>query len=241
MSRPHADEPFFDHAERALGLALVLLALVAFAAALVPAGPLAIDQRWSESMHDIRGPVLDDVAHVFDAAGHGLVRALSIAAIGLVLLVARRWLALAAFALTESLAPLASSVIKVVVGRPRPPDALIHPSGASFPSGHVTYAAATSVAVVLLTAPGRRRRGWWGAAALVTAGMAWSRTYLQVHWLSDVVAGAALGVGMALLVFAGVLIVRKRTRSPRRDDADTPLSGEASAGAKAAAAGMDRK
>ena len=49
------------------------------------------------------------------------------------------------------------------------------------------------------------------------------------------------GVGMALLVFAGVLIVRKRTRSPRRDDADTPLSGEASAGAKAAAAGMDRK
>ncbi len=31
--------------------------------------------------------------------------------------------------------------------------------------------------------------------------MAWSRTYLQVHWLSDVVAGAALGIGVALVVF----------------------------------------
>jgi undecaprenyl-diphosphatase len=32
--------------------------------------------------------------------------------------------------------------------------------------------------------------------------MAWSRTYLEVHWLSDVVAGALLGSGVALLVFA---------------------------------------
>ena len=33
--------------------------------------------------------------------------------------------------------------------------------------------------------------------------MAWSRTYLQVHWLSDVVGGSSLGVGFALTIFAG--------------------------------------
>jgi membrane-associated phospholipid phosphatase len=32
--------------------------------------------------------------------------------------------------------------------------------------------------------------------------MAWSRTYLQVHWLTDVIAGALLGSGISLFVFA---------------------------------------
>ena len=33
--------------------------------------------------------------------------------------------------------------------------------------------------------------------------MAWSRTYLQVHWLLHVLAGSLLGAGVALVVFAG--------------------------------------
>ena len=32
--------------------------------------------------------------------------------------------------------------------------------------------------------------------------MAWSRTYLQVHWLTDAMAGALLGSSVSLLVFA---------------------------------------
>jgi undecaprenyl-diphosphatase len=40
-------------------------------------------------------------------------------------------------------------------------------------------------------------------AVVGIVGMAWSRTYLQVHWLSDVVGGSLLGVGFSLLVFGG--------------------------------------
>lgn len=39
-------------------------------------------------------------------------------------------------------------------------------------------------------------------ASLGFVGMAWSRTYRQGHWLTDVIARAILGVGISLLVFA---------------------------------------
>jgi undecaprenyl-diphosphatase len=48
---------------------------------------------------------------------------------------------------------------------------------------------------------------WWLLAALATVGMAWSRTYLQLHWLSDVISGALLGVGVTLVSFALVQII----------------------------------
>ena len=181
-----------------------VLGVVGLIAVLVPAAPLAVDARWSEAMWDIQTPFLKHLALVFDALGHGIARALTLAAVGIVLLVGRRWLALACFALVESLAPLASTILKAAVGRPRPPEAMVHPSGSSFPSGHATYAGATCVALVLLFTTARSRRGrWWALAAAGIVGMAWSRTYLQVHWLSDVVAGSLLGIGTALLVFGG--------------------------------------
>jgi undecaprenyl-diphosphatase len=74
--------------------------------------------------------------------------------------------------------------------------------GSSFPSGHASYGTVTCIALVLLFAPPDRRARWWGLAVLGIAGMAWSRTYLQVHWLSDVICGVLLGIGIALTTFA---------------------------------------
>ena len=58
--------------------------------------------------------------------------------------------------------------------------------------------------MLLFSRPGPLRRWWFAAAAIATALMVWSRTYLQVHWLSDAVTGAAVGVAVTLLCF-GVL------------------------------------
>jgi membrane-associated phospholipid phosphatase len=180
-----------------------MLALVTLIAILVPAGPVGLDRSWSEAMHDLEKPLLTHLALVFNWLGRGLGRAITLTLVGALLVRRRRWLALVAFAVAETLAPLLSTLLKALTDRSRPPDGLIHAVGGSFPSGHAAYAGATCVALVLLfTAPGTRRGWWWALAALGVVGMAWSRTYLQVHWLTDVIAGALLGTGISLLVFA---------------------------------------
>jgi undecaprenyl-diphosphatase len=197
-------ERFLARPARAFWTGIALLAIVALVALVIPTGPLGVDQRWSEAMLDSRTAFLTNVALVFNWLGRGIGETLTLAAVGVTLLVRRRWSALIAFALAEALALSCSSLLKLLVGRPRPPDGLVHPVGSSFPSGHATYGAVTCVALVLLfSVPGPSRLWWWGLAGLGTLGMAWSRTYLQVHWLSDVVAGSCLGVGMAFVAFGG--------------------------------------
>jgi undecaprenyl-diphosphatase len=196
-------EEFLRRPRLALWIGIALIALVVLIGAVIPAKPLTIDRRWSEWMTDIQGGALHHVALIFNFLGRGLGRALSLAAIGLLLLLTRRWYALLLFAIVESLTPLATNLLKHLVDRPRPPNAMLHATGTSFPSGHASYAGATAVALVLLFTTARKRRLiWWLLAALATAGMIWSRTYLQVHWLSDAVSGALLGIGITLATFA---------------------------------------
>jgi undecaprenyl-diphosphatase len=195
----------------------VLLAIVVLLALFIPIGPLALDRHWSELMQDIQTPILKHLALVFNALGKGFWRGLTLTAVGLLLLVARRWAALISFAVAESLTPLLGNVIKTLVTRPRPPGAMLNPHGSSFPSGHAAYAGATAVALVLLfSGPDRKRPLWWALAAVFTAGMAWSRTYLQVHWLSDVFAGSLLGIAVTLGSFAAaqILLERRRKEAP---------------------------
>ena len=201
-------EQFVSRPRRVLWTGLVLAALVGVVAVVIPARPLAIDLRWSEAMRDVESGRLHDVALAFNYAGRGLGRTLSLAAIGIVISLRRRWWALVAFAVTESLTPLSVNLSKLLVDRPRPPGAMIEATGSSFPSGHAAYAGATAIALVLLfTAPGTgRRRAGAVAAAVVVAGMVWSRTDLSVHWLTDSASGAILGTGIALATFAAVQI-----------------------------------
>ena len=203
-----ASEVFFQRPTRALWAGVALLALVVLIGLVIPTGPLTIDQRWSEWMQDIQSSTLHHLALIFNYLGRGLGRALSLVAIGLILLLTRRWQALLAFAATETLTPLASNLLKHIVDRPRPANAMLHASGTSFPSGHAAYAGATTIALVLLfTHPGRPRLLWWTLAALTTAIMVWSRTYLQVHWLSDALTGALLGIGITLATFATAQLI----------------------------------
>lgn len=93
----------------------------------------------------------------------------------------------------------AFSLLKRVFLRARPEFADHLVGGYSIPSGHATMAFALATALLLVEP---RLRTWWGfgilgAYAVLTAA---SRVVLGVHFLTDVVAGALLGAGCALLV-----------------------------------------
>lgn len=105
-------------------------------------------------------------------------------------------------AVAVGVATAASGIIKIAVGRARPdagadPDALYPGSFVgkhqSFPSGH------TAVAFALAATAAHEFHGTIPAVVAFTTATAvgWSRVYRNVHWSSDVVAAAVVGVAAA--------------------------------------------
>lgn len=108
-----------------------------------------------------------------------------------------------------------SDALRGLVDRPRPPVAHMvgQFTGSAFPSGHAAQSIAVyGVLAALLAGSGA---SWttkvmsWSAAFALTAVIGVSRIYLGAHWLTDVLAGWALG---ALWLFALVTAVRTRDR-----------------------------
>ena len=98
-------------------------------------------------------------------------------------------------------ASLLAHLLKIVISRPRPvaaPDMLVAmPADFSFPSAHTAQATAFFVALALAATrdlPTKTALLVWLACGLVTATVGYSRIYLKVHYISDVIAGAVLGI-----------------------------------------------
>jgi undecaprenyl-diphosphatase len=120
------------------------------------------------------------------------------------------------------LAGLASAVAKAIFGRARPPITLheTHVTSPAFPSGHATDAAgfflAAAFVLALMVAHHRRTQLvliGTGVVFAVLVGV--SRLVLAVHWLSDVVAGWALGTAIAITVVV-VLWYAATVHKPKR-------------------------
>jgi undecaprenyl-diphosphatase len=154
---------------------------------------------------DMEAGFFTAVAKAFDFVGSTWVTAQVSIVVALYLLWRSRWEALVFWVLAMTASQLLIGPVKSLYERARPPLPLVDTSGYSFPSGHAVAGAAIiiSLAIVLVRA-GPRRRNLEMIAATFAVAMAMSRVYLRAHWLSDVVAGAALGaavaIGAALLV-----------------------------------------
>jgi undecaprenyl-diphosphatase len=126
----------------------------------------------------------------------------------------REWAQLALALLVTS--AMTDAVLQPVVGRERPfvrslSVAVIgdRPTSGSFPSGHAANAFAG--ALVLSRFAAAPALAWWVLAGVI----AYSRLYLGVHYPSDVVAGALVGIACAVATLA-VVRHASRTSIPTR-------------------------
>lgn len=101
-------------------------------------------------------------------------------------------------------AAIAFSLIKTIVQRMRPVSDIISVTGYSFPSGHATMATVVALSVYIIFA---KRVHLIGLRILLlfvcvvwVLMIAFSRIYLDVHWLSDVIAGLGLGLFWVTLI-----------------------------------------
>lgn len=178
----------------------------------------AFSVRVAESAGSLRSPWLDEAMRYLTLLGNGST--MTVLTLLAVMLLAMRGLALEAWLVgATSLAGSALvAVLKVVIGRPRPPgaEALIRlPESYAFPSGHAFQTmllAALLAGLVVRRLPSRSGR-WLLAVVLVSLAVlvALSRVYLGVHWATDVLGSWALAQSCALTALAVYVALGSRS------------------------------
>jgi undecaprenyl-diphosphatase len=202
-------------------LAVSLFVLIAYIVVIGrEAGPTPGDETAFEIVEHLRGGFLTDISKVTTFLGSaGFVWALT--ALCAVLLAARRrWAEFGVLLAGMTLISAGFHEIKDAVDRPRPQGGLVETSGSSFPSGHAAHSVLyvwIAVTIVMRLRPGITRK-----AAIVLAGLALttlvglSRVYLDVHYLSDVSGGWALGAACFSLCAAVGLVISGVRQNPRQ-------------------------
>ena len=162
----------------------------------------ALDQDVSAGLNEMvsRSPVATDaLRYVTDLGGHEFAVLVFVLTTAFLTIRSHRRLALFTAVTGLGLAVL-GPLTKAVVDRARPVvevPIVEPPSNASFPSGHAMTSLVTWGLLLLLTLPAVRRRvrPWLvGGAVLIVVLVGFSRLALGVHFVSDVLAGWALGV-----------------------------------------------
>jgi undecaprenyl-diphosphatase len=184
-------------------------------------GPTPGDLTAIEVVEYLHSGLLTDVSKLITWLGSGVFVWSLTAVCGVLLAMRRRWAELCVLLAGMTIVQIGIHEIKAAVDRPRPPGpAAVSASGSSFPSGHAAHAVIyvwLAVTIVLRLRPGMAR-----ATAVVVTGVVLtalvglSRVYLNVHYLSDVSAGWALGAAAFSFCGAVALVISQVRQNPRQ-------------------------
>jgi membrane protein DedA with SNARE-associated domain/membrane-associated phospholipid phosphatase len=207
-------------------------------------GPTPGDVTAMEIVEKLRTDWLVDIAKVVTALGSSAFCWPLAAIAGAILAARRRWAELGVLVAGMAIVIAGVHELKDAVDRPRPGNGLVEVSGSSFPSAHAAYS--TFYVWLAVTIVMRLRVGMARGALVVAAGIAvtalvgLSRVYLDVHYMSDVNAGWALGAA-AFSLCATVALVSTTIRSMQRSTHSSSGSVRQNGARAAAGPAEDRK
>ena len=135
----------------------------------------------------------------------------------------KRWHHALLFSISMAGALILEILLKTLIHRQRPENALVQVSGFSFPSGHTTMALVFfSLLIYLFKDDIKKELGkhvFVVSSIFLALLIGFSRIYLNVHWLTDVIGGFALGLFWLMLM---VLVFKmKNAEKPASEQSKT--------------------
>ncbi len=187
------------------------------------------DESVSRSFAEHRGPVVDGLSWIGSELGDTLVKiVVTLIAAGWALRRFRRWQEPTMISAPLAIEATVFIVVTHLVDRPRPDVAALETSfvHSSFPSGHVAAAAVYGAIAVVIAWHTRSRRvrvAAFTAVAVITLTVAVARLWRGMHHVSDVVAGAVLGIVCVVFVARrlGPYVVPANVPPPRMEVQDS--------------------
>jgi undecaprenyl-diphosphatase len=203
----------------ALGLILVIAVagfLVIAEAVLARSAVVTFDDVFARTLHAESSPQWRAVFAVITFLGTGWVLTLATGVIAVVLIRRGRRVEAFAWMAAQAGSGILNWALKNIYERTRPEyaDPFLSSSSFAFPSGHAmgTFVFCGLGCYLLL----RGGRSWTASGVVIALALSWcivmafSRLYLGVHFVSDVLAGLVAGSAWLVVCISAVEIIRKR-------------------------------
>lgn len=202
-------------------LAVALFVLVAYIVVIGrDPGPTPGDETAFEIVERLHSGFLLALAKIVTFLGSGLWTWSLTAVCAALLAARRRWAEVAVLLAGMTISSVGFHEIKDALDRPRPADPLVDARGSAFPSGHATHSVLyvwLAVTIVLRLRPGMAQASLVVAGGIVlTILIGLSRVYLNVHYMSDVFGGWALGAACFSFCAAAALVVTQVRQTLRQ-------------------------
>ena len=197
--------------DRKLGTLIILMVTCAIALSVAAHffSVFPFDLKITRELREEQNPVVSQTLQWVSVLGETWIEAVLAGTVIAICLVRRRWPE-AVFVLATVSSVILTSVLKVLVGRPRPPSFLGDPNDLfwsvdqfSFPSGHVLFYIVFFGFIALLA--WSHLTGYVRWLIMVICGLLIvligpSRVYLGAHWASDVIGSYVIGVLWLLMI-----------------------------------------